>query len=31
LRDVIDIYDRRFDMRLTEQEKQDMVNFLGVL
>lgn len=31
LRDVIDTYDRRFDMRLTEQEKQDMVNFLGVL
>lgn len=31
LRDVIDVYDRRFDMRLTEQEKQDFVNFLGVL
>jgi cytochrome c peroxidase len=31
LRDVIDTYDRRFDMRLTEQEKQDMVNFMGVL
>ena len=31
LREVIDIYDRRFDMRLTEQEKQDFVNFLGVL
>jgi cytochrome c peroxidase len=31
LREVIEIYDRRFDMRLTEQEKQDMVNFLGVL
>jgi hypothetical protein len=31
LREVIEIYDRRFDMRLTDQEKQDMVNFLGVL
>ena len=31
LREVIDIYDRRFDMRLTEQEKQDLVNFMGVL
>ena len=24
-------YDRRFDMKLSEQEKQDLVNFLGVL
>ena len=31
LRDVIEIYDRRFDMKLTEQEKQDMTNFMSVL
>jgi len=31
LREVVDFYDRRFDMKLTEQEKQDLVNFLAVL
>jgi hypothetical protein len=31
LRELVDYYDRRFDMRLTGQEKQDLVNFLGVL
>jgi hypothetical protein len=31
LRDVIEIYDRRFDMKLTEQEKVDLTNFLSVL
>jgi hypothetical protein len=31
LRELVDYYDRRFDMRLTGQEKQDLVNFLSVL
>ena len=31
LRDVIEIYDRRFDMKLTEQEIQDLTNFMSVL
>jgi hypothetical protein len=31
LRELVDFYDRRFDMKLTDQEKQDLVNFLGVL
>ena len=31
LRELVDFYDRRFDMKLTEREKQDLVNFLGVL
>lgn len=31
LRELVDFYDRRFNMRLTEQERQDLVNFLGVL
>jgi hypothetical protein len=31
LRELVDYYDRRFDMQLTEQEKKDLVNFLGVL
>jgi len=31
LRELVDYYDRRFDMKMTEQEKQDLVNFLGVL
>jgi cytochrome c peroxidase len=29
--ELVDFYDRRFDMKLTEQEKQDLINFLGVL
>lgn len=31
LREVVDYYDRRFDIGYTEQEKQDLVNFLSVL
>jgi len=31
LRELVDYYDRRFDMKLSEAEKQDLVNFLGVL
>ena len=31
LRELVDFYDRRFDMKLTEQDRQDLVNFLGVL
>jgi cytochrome c peroxidase len=31
LREVVDYYDRRFDMKLTDQEKEDLINFLGVL
>ena len=31
LRELVDFYDRRFDMKLSEQEKQDLVNFLSVL
>ncbi len=31
LRELVDFYDRRFDMKLTEQEKVDLVNFLSVL
>ncbi len=31
LRELVDYYDRRFDMKLNETEKQDLINFLGVL
>jgi cytochrome c peroxidase len=31
LREVVEIYDRSFRMSLSEQEKQDLVNFLRVL
>lgn len=31
LMELVDYYDRRFDMRLNTQEKEDLVNFLGVL
>jgi hypothetical protein len=31
LREVVDFYDRRFDMKLTDTEKDDLVNFLAVL
>lgn len=31
LRELVDYYDRRFDMTLTEQEKVDLINFLSVL
>jgi hypothetical protein len=30
LRELVDYYDRRFDIRFTEREKQDLINFLGV-
>ena len=31
LRELVDFYDRRFNIRYTEQEKIDLVNFLSVL
>jgi hypothetical protein len=31
LREVVDYYDRRFDAKYSEQEKQDLINFLSVL
>src|SRR5262245_19420077 len=31
LREAVDFYDRRFNIQYTEQEKQDLVNFLSVL
>jgi len=31
LREIVDFYDRRFNIRYTEQEKDDLVNFLSVL
>jgi len=31
LREAVDFYDRRFDMKLTDSEKEDLINFLGVL
>ena len=31
LMELVDYYDRRFDMRLTTREKEDLVNFLKVL
>lgn len=31
LREVVDYYDRRYNIGYTEQEKQDLVNFMGVL
>jgi len=31
LREVVDFYDRRFDMKLSDTEKDDLMNFLGVL
>jgi hypothetical protein len=31
LREVVDFYDRRFDMKLTDDEKADLINFLGAL
>ena len=30
LRELVDFYDRRFNIGYTEQEKTDLVNFLGV-
>jgi hypothetical protein len=31
LREAVDFYDRRFDMKLSDTEKDDLINFLGVL
>lgn len=31
LRELVDFYDRRFNIGYTEQEKQDLVNFMGTL
>jgi hypothetical protein len=31
LAELVDFYDRRFNIRLTEQERHDLVNFLNVL
>ena len=31
LREVVDFYDRRFDMKLRDEEKEDLINFLGAL
>jgi hypothetical protein len=31
LRELVDFYDRRYDIGFTEQERQDLVNFLSVL
>lgn len=31
LREVVEYYDTRFDMKMTEQEKEDLTNFLSVL
>jgi cytochrome c peroxidase len=31
LHEVIDFYDRRFDMKLTDAEKDDLIYFLGAL
>ena len=31
LRDVVEFYNLRFDIHYTDQEKQDLVNFLKVL
>jgi len=31
LRAVVDFYDRRFDMKLSDEEKEDLINFLGAL
>lgn len=31
LRELVDFYDRRFNIRYSEQEKQDLINFLSTL
>lgn len=31
IREVVDYYDTRFEMEMTEQEKQDLTNFMSVL
>jgi cytochrome c peroxidase len=31
LREMVDFYDRRFNIGYTDQEKQDLINFMSVL
>ena len=31
LRELVDFYDRRFNIGYTEQEKRDLTNFMSVL
>lgn len=31
LREVVDFYDRRYDMKLSDKDKEDLLSFLGVL
>ena len=31
LMEVVDFYDRRFEMKLSDQDKQDLVNFMSAL
>ena len=31
LRELVDFYDRRFNIQYSDAEKQDLVNFLGTL
>jgi len=31
IREIVDFYDRRYNIQFTEQEKQDLVNFLSLL
>ena len=31
LRELVDFYDRRYNIGFSEQERQDLVNFLGAL
>lgn len=31
IRDLVDYYERRYDMKFTEQEKQDLTNLMGAL
>ena len=31
LRELVDFYDRRFNIQYSEEEKQDLINFLSVL
>ena len=31
LREMVDFYDRRFNIGLSDREREDLVNFLGTL
>jgi cytochrome c peroxidase len=31
IRDIVDYYDRRYYMEMTEQEKEDLTNLMSVL